>query len=217
MPKFDPQRFLSIVAASYGKRLLEKPYDRLAQTEFFQRLKDQPQLAKQAIEAAFYALTALFEQKAVDSSPFWRSVNEVLVDLGPELSKRMLNGDTGPLTINAEKYTTLVEKPAEKIFLQVLLENLDLEKITGLAAWLKGATPEEKSNILKYIRGLSAEKAVDMVKISTADASEIFVAFEEPKIEPPKRITFLDAVERRLRQHRDSLAQKNGGSEHGKS
>lgn len=211
MLNFDPKRFFSIVAASYGKRLLEKPYDQLSQTELFQKLKDQPALAKQAIEAASYVLTALFEQKAVDSSPFWRSVNEVLMDVGPELSKRMLNGDTGPLTINAEKYTTLVEKPAEKIFLQVLLENLDLEKITGLAAWLKGATPEEKFNILKYIRGLAFEKIVEIGQLSTKDAGDLFTAFEKPSGNTTLKKLNEDLRESN-RKLRERIATKKGGT-----
>lgn len=181
MLNFDAQRFFSIIAASYGKRLLEKPYDRLAQTEVFQKLKDQPQLAKQAIEAASYALTALLEQNTDDSSPFRRALNEILMDLGPELSKRMHNGDTGPIEINSEKYTTLVNKPEEKLFLRILLEELDLEKVKKLAAWMKSATSEEKSNILKYIKGLDAEKIVEVGQLSTQEASDLLVAFEEPR------------------------------------
>jgi|GEM_PF-1010471 len=217
MPKFDIKRFLSMVTASYGKRLLEKPYDKLAQTELFQKLKDQPLLAKQIIEAASYALTALFEQNTGKSGPIKGAFDEVLMDMGPELSKRMLNGNTGPLTINAEKYTAKLEKPAEKLFVQILLENLDLEKVTALAAWLKNATPEEKSNILKYIKGLNAEKIVGLIRLSTADAGELLTIFEKPKIESPKRITLLDAIERKLRQHRDSLVQQKGEREHGQN
>jgi hypothetical protein len=212
LSNFDPKGFFSIVAASYGKRLLEKPYDQLSQTEFFQKLKDQPALLKSLLEAASYALTALFEQNANDGTPIKRAINEVLMDIGPELSKRMLNGDTSPIEIKAEKYTAMVQKPSEKLFVQVLLEKLDLEKVTRLAAWMNTATPQEKSDILKYIRGLDADKVVEVGQLSTKAAGELFTAFEEPTIEKPKKETALDVLERRLRDYRDSLVkQKRGG------
>jgi hypothetical protein len=102
------------------------------------------------------------------------------MDLGPELSKRMHNGDPGPIEVNAEKYTMLVKKPEEKLFLQILLEELDLEKVKKLAAWLNTATSEEKSNILKYLKGLDPEKIVEVGQLSAQEASNLLVAFEEP-------------------------------------
>lgn len=84
----------AIVAASYLKRWLEKRYDTMMDSPIGERLKLLDRNSKYGIEAALYLLTAVLDHKLDDSTPMKAFAAVVAMDVGPEMAKRILNGDS---------------------------------------------------------------------------------------------------------------------------
>lgn len=84
------------IAANYVKRMLEPVYDRVFSTRLGRYFKSLDRKEKYAVEASMYVATEILEPKLEGDAPFTRVVREVVMDAGPELAKRMLNGPDPP-------------------------------------------------------------------------------------------------------------------------
>lgn len=148
---------LAVVAANYVKRWLEDPYDKIFQTEIGQKIKNLDTKAKYAIEFASYLLTAFFDQKLKDDTALKKFVQGVGTDVGPELSKRMINGAKERLESNA---VTKEEKDLVSFLLQ-----LDQTVLMELLDWLYRVEPDERTHMIKQLHSLSLSDIEALMKM----------------------------------------------------
>jgi len=145
---------LATFAAAYLKRWLEgNIYDRLFKTEVGKKLKRLPKGARYAIEFGLYLLTVFFDQKLSDDTALKKFVKEVGVDVGPEISKRLINNQ---------------ESQREKELVSILLE-LDDQALRELLNWFYEIEPTERQRILRRLCELSPEKVLRLSGLTPED------------------------------------------------
>ena len=143
----------AVVAASYLKRWLEKRYDTLMDSPTGERLKQLDPKSKYGIEAALYVLTAVLDQKLDDSTPMKALVKNVAMDAGPEMAKRMLNGDSMGVQATEEPYYVA----GRDILLETMI-GLPETDLSELLEWLASYRPQQRKVIIGRLRSLSADQ-----------------------------------------------------------
>jgi hypothetical protein len=190
-----------------GKIGLEYKYDRLGQTEFFQKLKRLDKPKKYTLVGGLLLLDAVIEQNMAEDTPLRLAIKEILKDAGPEMSKRIINGDEGPLNIDSEKYTPKVDRLEEKTILRSLCRQ-SVETFTGFCAWLDLSEPDEQRLILRQMEehGFTEEEIQNMPKLQQEKLRKLFAISREP--EKPKK-DFLPLTKGVLERRLDSYIARN--------
>ena len=156
---------LAVIAANYLKRILEKPYDQIFETEFGKKLQQIDDKAKYLIEFTLNALTAYLDQKIAQNSPLKRFIQEVGLDAAPEISARMLKGFKSDLQKTASS-------PKEKDLAHILLQLKDKE-FQDILTWLYTKSPDERKAAIRQVTGLSLEELMTYIKLSGEDRNKI--------------------------------------------
>lgn len=160
----DARKGLPVFVAGYLKRILESKYDTLIKTEWGQKLKNLGLPEKYSLEALANLTNAIADSRLPENSFLTKTLKEVALDAMPELSKRMINGNTiselgdkakGRINnlIEANKLNDSREKE-----LASLLLGLDSETLSSLLAWSYGVSERERVLIINLMRDFSPEE-----------------------------------------------------------
>lgn len=178
---------LAVFSAGYMKRWLEgNIYDKAFKTELGVKLKSLDEKARYGIEFGLNLLTAFFEQKLAEDAALKKFVKEVGIDIGPEISKRLINNTKEQLIINAKS-------PEERELVSVLLE-LEDQALIGLLNWLYDMEATERTEILKQLSRLSFDEVVRLAQLTPEDRKRLFDLFKSPSSEK-----FLDKATGKLK------------------
>ncbi len=160
---------LPVFAANYAKRFLEHVYDNAFQTELGRRLSAMGKSRKYAVEFGLNLLTAFFEDRLAENTKLKEFVKEVGVDIGPEISKRMING-----VAEARKEILASAKTVEEgEIAQVLLE-LEDEELFNLLGWLYEKPAGELAMLLNRLSLMSAEQIARLMRFSVENREKFF-------------------------------------------
>jgi len=169
---------LPVVAASYLKRGLETLYDQAIQTGFGKKLTALSPAKKYTIEAILYALTAVLESRMAANSKLGKLLREVAVDIGPEMSKRIINGAREEVA----EMVAVAKNPVEKDLLDALLSLGDSD-LSGFIRWLS-QTSLERDKIFNQLSLLSAEQVAKILKLPDAEKDQFLKFFGPPEAKP---------------------------------
>lgn len=184
---------LAVFSAGYMKRWLEgNLYDRIFKTELGEKLKSLDEKARYGIEFGLNLLTAFFEQKLAEDTALNRFVKEVGIDIGPEISKRLINNTKEQLISNANS-------PEEKELVSVLLE-LEDKTLIDLLNWLYDIEASERTEILKQLSRLSFDEVVRLAQLTHENRKRLF-----DLLKPPPSEKFSDKVTRELKSFNEQL------------
>lgn len=145
-------RDLSLMATGYLKRWLERRYDTAMQTPFGEFLHRLDPASKYGLEAALYALTALVDRRLDESTPLGVIVKQVAMDAGPELAKRVLNGEPAAGSAVAPS-----SQSASGLMAAMLA--LSAEQLAGILEWL-GGLEEQRRQVVTQALGRLPEAAL---------------------------------------------------------
>lgn len=162
------------VAAMYVKRLLEDPYDRLAETAFFTKLKGLDSREKGAIELVSYILTAIVDLKLPSGGLLQYLFKEVGVDFAPEMAKRMMNGK--------KIREVLLSIPTDASYgglLGTLLEIKDDEQLSDLVGWIFNKGPERWAEAVKKMGQLSSSQFARFAELDPTVRQQILEIFSQ--------------------------------------
>lgn len=174
----DPKKLdgLATFSAGYLKRWLEgNLYDRIFKTELGEKLKSLDKKARYGIEFGLNLLTAFFDQKLADDTALKKFVKEVGIDVGPEISKRLINNTKEQLINNA---TTQEEKE----LVNVLLE-LEDQTLIDLLNWLYDIEATERASVLKQLSRLSLDEVMRFAKLPNEERKKLLDLFKPPPYE----------------------------------
>ncbi|MBT9171613.1 MAG: hypothetical protein DDT18_02001 [Actinobacteria bacterium] len=174
----DPKKLdgLTTFSAGYLKRWLEgNLYDRIFKTELGEKLKSLDKKARYGIEFGLNLLTAFFDQKLADDTALKKFVKEVGIDVGPEISKRLINNTKEQLINNA---TTQEEKE----LVNVLLE-LEDQTLIDLLNWLYDIEATERASVLKQLSRLSLDEVMRFAKLPNEERKKLLDLFKPPPYE----------------------------------
>jgi hypothetical protein len=163
----DPKKLdgLATFSAGYLKRWLEgNLYDRIFDTELGEKLKSLNKKARYGIEFGLNLLTAFFDQKLAEDTALKKFVKEVGIDIGPEISKRLINN---------------AQTQEEKELVRVLLE-LEEQTLIDLLNWLYDIELTERAEVLKQLSRLSFDEVVRLAKLTREDRKRLFDLFKLP-------------------------------------
>lgn len=164
-------RGLAVFSAGYMKRWLEgNLYDRISASELGRKLIALDKKARYGIEFGLNLLTAFFEQKLAEDTVLKRFMKEILVDAGPEISKRLINNTKQRLVASAES----VE---EKELVSVLL-GLDDQTLIDLLNWLYDREAVDRADILKKLSRLPLDDLVRLAQLPSEGRDRLFGLFE---------------------------------------
>jgi len=179
---------LATFSAGFMKRWLERNlYDRIFKTELGERLRSIDKKARYGIEVGLNLLTAFFEQKLSEDTALKKFVKEVGIDVGPEISKRLINNAKEKLISNAESSD-------DKELANVLLD-LDDQTLIALLDWLYNVEPAERTKILKQLSQLSFDELVRLAQLTPENRKRLLDLFKKP---PSER--FPEKVHRKLKE-----------------
>ena len=171
---------LAVFSASYMKRWLEGHfYDKIFETQFGEKLKTLDKKAKYGIEFGLNLLTAFFDQKLSDDTILKRFIKELGLDVGPELSKRLINNAKEQLSNNADS-------PEERELVNVLLQ-LEDKTLIGLLNWLYEIDGTQREKVLKQISSLSLDEVVKLAQLTPENIEKLFVLINPPAKAKEKR------------------------------
>lgn len=162
-------RGAAVVAASYLKRWLERHYDSMMDSPIGERLKQLDPKSKYGIEAALYVLTAVLDHKLDDSTPMKALVSNVAMDFGPEIAKRILDGDsmggqTTERSFGAEGGDLLLE----------MMIHLPEASLAELLNWLASYPPQQRKLIIGRLRTLSTDQFQRLMMINREERARMF-------------------------------------------
>jgi len=163
----DPKKLdgLATFSAGYLKRWLEgNLYDRIFKTELGEKLKSLNKKARYGIEFGLNLLTAFFDQKLAEDTALKKFVKEVGIDMGPEISKRLINN---------------AKTQEEKELVNVLL-GLEDQTLIELLNWLYDIEATERSRVLKQLSHLSLDEVIRLAKLTNENRKKLFALFESP-------------------------------------
>jgi hypothetical protein len=176
--KVDPKTGLVSMGASLGRRMAERQYDKLIKTPFLQSLKEKDRPTKLAFETALNALVAFLDQKINTSSVLGQIAEQIFLDAGSEINKRILNGESSVKEILIEKADQMNE--TELNFFSVLLA-MDEEKLKSFLEWLISMKETEKREILKILKTFSQEDLENFSGMDQGAKELFFEAFKKGK------------------------------------
>lgn len=187
---------MPVFVAGYIKRMLEGKYDYLInETVWGQRLKKIGLSGKFSTEGLLNILNAIASSELPEDSFFKKVIKEVLLDAAPEISKRIINGDSKlAKKIGQETKSKIdqflnsgkIEKPKEKELANLMLE-LDSETLAGLLAWTYGIEEEERKRTVGLIKNLSHEELAKFAGLSEEGRKQMVeLLTEKPPKEKPK-------------------------------
>jgi hypothetical protein len=165
--------------SGYGRRMAEPHYDRIAETDFFKKLKQQDKPVKYLLEAVNNAITALIDQKIDDATPLRKLLKEVFMDSSSELNKRLLNGESSQ-KIMAEKSGSL--DTAERNYLAALLM-LEETKMDILLKWILALDDRERAETMHSLRNLNPEELEKLANLSPEARNRLFQTLKKPEEE----------------------------------
>ena len=157
----------AVFSSAYMKRWLEGHfYDRIFETQFGGKLKTLDKKAKYGIEFGLNLLTAFFDQKLSDDTTLKRFVKEVGLDVGPEVSKRLINNAKEHLSKSANS-------PEERELVNVLLQ-LEDQTLIGLLNWLYEIELTQREKVLKQMSSLSLDEVVKLAQLTPENIERLF-------------------------------------------
>lgn len=162
MPFGISDRDLSLVATGYLKRWLERRYDHTMETPFGQFLLGLDPASKHGLELALYALTALIDRRMDESTPLTVILKQISMDAGPELAKRVLNGDS----VAESSMVAVLPQPAAG-FMNTLL-TLPPEQRADVLDWLSTFEPPQRQAIFQTLDRVSREVVLLLVQANPA-------------------------------------------------
>ena len=191
----DVAKGMPVFVAGYIKRILEGKYDALInKTEWGQKLKQLGLPEKYSAEAMINLLNAIADSRLPGDSFLAKMLKEVLLDAGPEISKRIINGDKVSGIIGDKAKNGIgrlvelgkIEKPKERELVNLMLE-LDNETLAGLLAWTYGTGEKERKRTIGLIKGLSSEELAKFAGLSEENRKQMVeLLTEKPPEEKPK-------------------------------
>jgi hypothetical protein len=179
--------YLATFSAGYMKRWLERNlYDRIFRTDLGEKLKSLDKKARYGIEFGLNLLTAFFDRKLSEDTALKKFVKEVAIDIGPEISRRLINSAKEQLITNAES-------SEDKELVNVLLE-LDDQTLIALLDWLYNVEPAERKRILEQLSQLSFDEVVRLAQLTPENRERLLDLF---KAAPSEK--FSDRVRSRIK------------------
>jgi len=173
----DPKKLdgLATFCAGYLKRWLEgNLYDRIFKTEFGEKLKSFDKKTRYGIEFGLNLLTTFFDQKLAEDTALKKFVKEVGIDIGPEISKRLINNTT---------------TQKEKELVSVLLE-LEDQTLIELLNWLYDIEPTERAKVLKHLSQLSVDDLVRLTQLPLENRKKLFDILK-PQVKVKEKKSFI--------------------------
>ena len=206
--KINPKDMATFVASSYGRRFLDShggAYDTLAQTPFFQALKNQGNPTKYLLEAGGYFLSAFLNQRIGETTPLRKIIGEISEDTMSEMFKRLVNGDS-PGKILIEN-SNRISDPAEKNILVVLIM-LSEEKLKPFVEELL-AVPDydDRMAIIKHLLDLMPEEIIKLASLATKTRQSVFELFKKPAA-PEKKPGILTLISTDINEGLDLIHEK---------
>lgn len=167
---------LAVFSAGYLKRWLEGNfYDKIFKTKLGEKLKGLDKKALYGIEFGLNTLMAFFEQKLAEDTALKKFVKEVGVDMGPEISKRLINNAKEQLITNAKS-------SEEKELVNVLLE-LNDKTLIDLLNWLYDIESSERAEVLKQLSRFSFDEIAKLAQLTHENRKKLFDLFKPPPSE----------------------------------
>lgn len=206
---FDSKKWLASFFSGYGRRIMEPIYDRVAQTPFFQTIKEKNMGTKAALEAAVNALVAFLDQKVSPQSVPGRIIEEIFWDSGSELNKRMINGE-----MLKEKLVGNIGKmnDVEVNFLSVLL-TMEEGKLKSFLEWINNMNDKERASTVEILRRMSAEEIIKFFQMGKVTQDAFMKLFKpdskkslEETLKPVK-----DKLDRWLNEQLNKKGRKENG------
>lgn len=171
---------LAIFSAGYVKRWFEgNLYDRIFDTNIGKKIKGWDKRVRYGMEFGLNLLTAFFDQKLAGDTALKRFVKDVGLDIGPEISKRLINN---------------AKTQEEKELVSVLLQ-LEDQTLQDLLSSLYDIESTEKAKVLKKISRLSIDEIIKLAKL-TPESWKKFLDLLEP---PRSSKKFADRATRTLK------------------
>lgn len=169
----DPKKLdgLATFSAGYLKRWLEGSfYDRIFKTELGEKLKSLNKKTRYGIEFGLNLLTVFFDQKLAEDTALKKFVKEVGIDVGPEISKRLINNTKEQLINNA---TTQEEKELVNVLL-----GLEDHALIELLNWLYDIEATERAKVFKHLSRLSVDEILKLAQLTPENRNRLFALFE---------------------------------------
>lgn len=167
------KNFLAVFSAGYMKRFLDGSfYDKIFNTEFGKKIKGLDKRIGYGIECGLNLLTAFFDQKLAEDTALKKFLKEVGVDVGPEISKRLIQNAR-------ENIINHAESPEDKELINILLE-LDDQALINLLNWLYRVDAKERTEIVKHLSHLSLDEITKLAQLSPENMERFFRLFQPP-------------------------------------
>jgi hypothetical protein len=177
----------AVFSAGYLKRWLEGNfYDKIFKTELGEELKSLDKKARYGIEFGLNLLNAFFDEKIAKDTALKKFVKEVGLDMGPKISKRLINNTKEHLNSNARSSD-------EKELVSILLE-LDDQTLVDLLNWLYDIEQTKREEVKKQLSRLSFDEIVKLTHLSPADKKRLLDLLKSP---PSEKI--IDRVNEQLK------------------
>ena len=210
---FDLSRALGEIGSGAVKIPLEGKYDALGKLEFFQNLKHASPAKKYSVVGGLLLLSAILDQNMKEDSMLQLAVKEIMKDAGPEMGKRIVNGDKSPVVENAEKYASQVEDPADKSILRILCAQ-KAEAFAGFWAWYSQPEQEKRRIILAQMRehGFTEEEIRNIPLLNPENIRQLFEDFQPKEKEPDKPGVVSDFLNPFRRELIERAKKRRGGS-----
>ena len=197
---FDIPQGAATILAGIARRKMENQYDLLAKTDFFKKLKNQDAATKKVMEVMLNSLMAVLDQSMQEDSFLKKIIKEIALDSGPELSKRIINGDI------------TLKTPADQEMARILLDmnRLNPEALHEFLTWLRSIDPDSKQKLLKTLQNLSINEILSVSQLPPELVEEFLGLFEKP--EPIKKTSPLDEMLSPLTSRLEEFVQKKKGN-----
>lgn len=199
-------------ATGYAKRLLERQYTRLMQTEIGKWALQLSQPSKYAVEAVLNGIVAYLSTKegAIANTPVKEFVWEIAKDAPSEISKRLLNGDHPP---SASPVINVESSAEEKQTVLDGLLRMDADSLIAFLSWLEKASPEDRRQMAETMSTLAEEEQKKLLALTPEQARSLFLSASPPQqANTPKREGAIKSLTSALRELNESLEKRKTSS-----
>lgn len=162
--------FLASLGAAEVRTSLEKPYDKMGNTEFMEKIKELPESIQFAIRWGLYVLGATADKKLDEKSAWHKFLKDIVIDMPSEIAKRIKNGASKDVE----------EMTSSQDFLNLILE-LEKNEVLLVIGWLSELPEKERIFAVKRLADISKDKLKKILKLDKKERNLMLAVIDTKK------------------------------------
>lgn len=165
----DP-KFISSIGAGFARTELEKPYDKIAEREFFKEIQNLPKPHQFLVQFLLYVAGAGIDKVVDEKTPVHKFIKDISIDFPSEMAKRIKQNTGGEIKAIARN------KPLAR-----LLFGLENNVLIEMSEWLSELDDEEKARAMAELSEMDEQEITKFADLTREQRSVFLKSLIAPK------------------------------------